>query len=395
MNRIAYLLCELKARDFAARLMIAEEILNRGCPVVVGQRWSIVFNAPYAPRGAYLFPTSNAIQAASMEGVKSAGHVIAAADEEALALSGDAVLLNVAPATLDRAVFFTHSTAQHEVLQKRYPKADFRLTGSARVDLLLREAAEPVRETGYILFNTNFPMTNGLWGDRAASAEPLRQAGLTDIEERFAFEEARKAGLIPVIENALKSLSVPIVIRPHPAESPAMWHELAKDYPQARVIVGEQPGPWIAGASIVVHADCTTGLEAALMGRPVLNISTHGWGHKFLMRTVNPTVTSAAAGWDALRAFLAGAPLPAPIQATVTTLPPGGARQTAVTMLALLDAAGAKPLGGQFRWEKVTRPDVLKHKFSASRSEVEQQMKGLCAAIHEIDDSTFLLLPKT
>jgi surface carbohydrate biosynthesis protein len=295
-NRLAYLLCELKARDFAARLMIAEELLKRRCPVVVGQRWSIAFNARFAPRGCYLFPTSNAIQAATMEGVAAAGHLIAAADEEALALAGEAVLLNVAPATLDRSVFLTHSTDQHETLRAKYPKADLRLTGSARVDLLRREATGAGKGEGYVLFNTNFPMTNGLWGDREAAAAPLRQVGLTDIDERFAFEEARKTALIPVIEKALRLLTVPVVIRPHPAESPTMWRDLAQGHPHARVVVGESPGPWIAGARIVVHADCTTGLEAALMGKPVLNISTHDWGRKFLMHAVNPTVTSSADG---------------------------------------------------------------------------------------------------
>ena len=38
LSRVAYLLCELKARDFAARLMIAEDLLSRRCPVVIGQR---------------------------------------------------------------------------------------------------------------------------------------------------------------------------------------------------------------------------------------------------------------------------------------------------------------------------------------------------------------------
>ena len=90
--------------------------------------------------------------------------------------------------------------------------------------------------------------------------------------------------------------------------------------------------------------------------------------------------------------FLDGKALPTPLQATITTLPTGGAKRTAELMLTLLDAAGAAPLGGQFRWEKVTRPDVLKHKFSAARAELDVKS---AAAIHEIDDSTFLLLPKT
>ena len=54
MNRIAYLLCELKGRDLDSRLLIASHLLSAGIPAVVGQLWAIIANQDFTARGCYL-----------------------------------------------------------------------------------------------------------------------------------------------------------------------------------------------------------------------------------------------------------------------------------------------------------------------------------------------------
>jgi surface carbohydrate biosynthesis protein len=397
-HRIVYLLCELKARDFEPRLLIAGELLKAGCAVVIGQRWGIAHNAPTAPRGCTLFPTANAIQAATMETVAQGGHAIVAGDEEALALAGDALLEILAPGALRHEGFFAHSDLHAAVVGKAFPDARITVTGSARIDLSLaaaRGGARPGKAADYILFNTNFPLTNSLWGDAEAAAAQLAKAGLADVPERVAFETARRESLTPVLAWAVDALDRPIVIRPHPAENPQTWQALAAGKHHVRVVTGESPGPWLAGAALVVHADCTTGLEAAVMGRPVLNVSAHDRGARFVMRLVNSTVATPEAAIAALRDFIAGTPLPAPARSANDLYPPHGARRTAQALMALLTERDARPLGGAFTWQPVARPDILKQKITVTRDEVARSphIVPTRAAIHQIDESLFLLVP--
>ena len=397
MQRIVYLLCELKARDFEPRLLIAAALLKAGCAVVVGQRWGMAHNGPTAQQGCYLFPTANAIQAATMATVAQGGHIIAAADEEALALAGPAMLEILAPESLKHAAFFAHSDLHARAVSTAFPGSNITVTGSARIDLCAAQAANvPRPETPYVLVNTNFPLTNSLWGSPENAQAQLNMGGLTDAAERVAWEAGRREKFMPVLTWMLENFAGEIVIRPHPAENAGLWQGLAAQKPNVRVIVGESPGPWLAGARLVIHTDSTTGLEAVVMGRPVLNISTEpDWGAKFVMRFINTTVTSADAAIAALAGFRATGTLPPPPQAVAEMYPARGAQRTADAILRLLQARDAKPVGGDFRWQPVDRPEVLKRKITISKAEVADSphIKPTHAAVHQIDESLFLLIP--
>ena len=397
MQRIAYLLCELKARDFEPRLLIAAALLKAGCAVVVGQRWSMAYNGPTAPQGCYLFPTANAIQAATMATVAQGGHIIAAADEEALALAGPAMLEILAPESLQRAVFFAHSDLHARTVSAAFPGSTITVTGSARIDLCAAQgAAARTTATPYVLVNTNFPLTNSVWGSAADAQAQLNTGGLTDAAQRVAWESARREKFMPVLAWMCANLTDAIVIRPHPAENADLWQSFAAQKSNVRVVIGDSPGPWLAGARLVVHTDSTTGLEAAVMGRPVLNVSTEpDWGAKFVMRLINTTVISADAAIAALSAFSTTGTLPPPAQTVADMYPVGGAQRTADAILGLLRAREAKPLGGDFRWQPVDRPDVLKQKITVAKAEVAESphIKPTGATVHQIDESLFLLVP--
>lgn len=397
MQRVAYLLCELKARDFEPRLLIAAALLKAGCAVVVGQRWGIAYNGPTAPQGCALFPTANAIQAATMATVAQGGHIIAAADEEALALAGPAMLEILAPESLKHAVFFAHSDLHARTVSAAFPGSNITVTGSARIDLCAAQVTNVRKsDSAYVLLNTNFPLTNSLWGSPEDAQAQLNMGGLQDAADRVAWEARRRAAFMPVLTWLLENFAGDIVIRPHPAEKADLWQGLAAQTSNVRVVVGESPGPWLAGASLVIHTDSTTGLEAAVMGRPVLNISTEpDWGAKFVMRFINTTVTSAEAAIAALAGFRASGTLPPPPQSAAEMYPARGAQRTADAIVRLLEARGATPLGGDFRWQPVNRPDVLKKKITISREEVADSphIKPTHAAVHQIDESLFLLVP--
>lgn len=63
-----------------------------------------------------------------------------------------------------------------------------------------------------------------------------------------------------------------IVLRPHPSESLAFYREAFSSF--KNVIVTREGGilPWLRSADLVVHSNCTTGIESVLAGRPTVNL---------------------------------------------------------------------------------------------------------------------------
>jgi len=128
------------------------------------------------------------------------------------------------------------------------------------------------------------------------------------VEERTAFETAGFDQLGAVMKWAATNVTgLLTVIRPHPAEQPEPWREAFAGMPNVLIVERSDPVAWIAGAELLVVSDCTTGLEAALMNRPCLNISPAGqenWSDKLLMKQVNFTVASAQDAIGPLVEFL-------------------------------------------------------------------------------------------
>jgi surface carbohydrate biosynthesis protein len=63
-----------------------------------------------------------------------------------------------------------------------------------------------------------------------------------------------------------------IVLRPHPSESLTFYKQAFASFKNVAVTRDENVLPWIRAAKLVVHSNCTTGIEAVLAGRPVVNL---------------------------------------------------------------------------------------------------------------------------
>ena len=75
--------------------------------------------------------------------------------------------------------------------------------------------------------------------------------------------------LLPILSNYFNTHR--IIIRPHPSENKQNWIKASKKLNNVDVVSKGAIGPWLYGASAIVHNGCTTGLEAFLMGKPVFS----------------------------------------------------------------------------------------------------------------------------
>jgi surface carbohydrate biosynthesis protein len=73
-------------------------------------------------------------------------------------------------------------------------------------------------------------------------------------------------------ELALNFPQHTIVLRPHPSENLTFYRQAFASFSNVAVTRDESVLPWIRAADLVVHSNCTTGIEAVLAGRPVVNL---------------------------------------------------------------------------------------------------------------------------
>ncbi len=62
-----------------------------------------------------------------------------------------------------------------------------------------------------------------------------------------------------------------IVLRPHPSESIEFYEVAFSTVANVTVVREGDILSWLRGADLIVHSDCTTGIEGVIAGRPVLN----------------------------------------------------------------------------------------------------------------------------
>jgi len=412
LNPIVYLTAEFKSRDLDSRLLIAAHLLKAGFPVVLGQQWAIIANAPTASPGCYHFKTANAFQAGWMRDCSR--HLVVACDEEALPFSGDGFTVNIVPEALENSqLFLVQADAHRQVLREKYRTPDnaIEVVGSPRLELLARakaiyakEAAAVRAEHGdYILFNTSFGIINSIWGDvEAATGRLLSGGGLSDgdVEERIEVERKNFDHLRDLLRWTSKRANV--VVRPHPSENAKMWRDLG-----AVVMEGTNPIPWMLGAKAVVHSTSTTGIEANALGVPCLNLeTTASWGNRFIMQEVNCTVSSADNAKAALEQFLTtGRGELADSVHLRKKMPADGAGNTAkaIARLLLEHDIMPGPAPADFAWKMIDgRPDATKAKFFVTPEEISRiaprifQSVGLKkVTFGDLDESVFLFSPGT
>jgi hypothetical protein len=318
-------------------------------------------------------------------------------------------LSNIDPSTVAMVdLFFATNDTQAGALRRAHPSLRTETTGSARVDLIATATYPRPLAKPYILFNTSFAIVNSVRGSEEAALDVLVRGGLDpnaregrkELEMRLGFERATFEDMKALIAWATDTLPLQTVVRPHPAENPRTWIESVSE--KVKVVVGENPLPWIAGAELLVHANSTSGLEAAMLRRPCLNLSPaafDGWTSQFLMGQTNATVRSKTEGAAAIERFFAKK------ESLVSEdlgawFPPDGAARIARGIAAFMRERGVSAgFQGDFRWLRFLRSDVQRTKFTASKDEfaagLNRLAPGLAFQIMELDDSVVLLLPST
>jgi surface carbohydrate biosynthesis protein len=292
---------ELQVRELEPKLLLACVAAHRGYTAVVGPRRELHFQIPKFKRSIYLSKSTTNASYNVFRMLDRLGHKIVVWDEEALV-------------SLPPALYFRHRLSARSMgyvsrffawgeanaqLWREYPEfpqnVPIHITGNPRGDLLRPELRGFYRETvdtlraehgEFVLVNSNFNLVNAYYPDMCLimenpdpGGEPLLSRrsvsmGLTR-DYAVAFTAYKKQILedfkrmIPELEKAFPELT--IVLRPHPAENPDVYHQIASGCRRVKVTNQGNVVPWLLASRALVHNGCTTGVEAYALDVPALS----------------------------------------------------------------------------------------------------------------------------
>lgn len=276
---------EISVREFDARLRFGAEAVRRGHQVAIGRSRDL-------HRRPDLFSPSiiveNDVTVASADffrRARSMGHRIVAWDEEAIAVLSDQwyTRQRVARESLEQVdLFFTRGMGDAAAIEAEHPKLKDRVkpAGNPRLDLLsplLANATPMVKSDAPIAVMSRFSRSNPFSFDR--------NKVLPQVTRKFRFGQEEVAFYAGYLEHTHTVFDAffsmvgrlaerfprrQIVVRPHPSERTATWESLAESYPNLSVQEAGSAVDLAAKSAVIIHNGCTTGMEAALLGRPVL-----------------------------------------------------------------------------------------------------------------------------
>ncbi|WP_349372034.1 surface carbohydrate biosynthesis protein [Salinarimonas sp.] len=276
---------EVTARELDARLRFAAEAVRRGFPAAIGRSRTLHHRPDLFPPALVVENDVSIAGADFARRARELGHRLVAWDEEAIAVLNDGwyTRQRVARETLALTdLFFTRGGGDAAAVRAAHPDLAGRVrpAGNPRLDLLdprLRGALQPPRPGAPIAVMSRFSRSNPFSLERKdVLGNVVRKFRFGPDETTFytGFLEHSHAvfdAFLPMVAHlAARFPDRPVIVRPHPSERVATWEGLARAHQNLSVETGGTAVELAGRAAVVIHNGCTTGLEAALLGRPVL-----------------------------------------------------------------------------------------------------------------------------
>jgi len=286
---------ESKSREFDSRLYLALCFAARGYPVLFGSKGG-VHKAMYEAGTPFVYFSKglNHQYLPLLRDIHLKGGVVVNLDEENYsAVNHDGRDFMVKGRNLGELMRFVDlSFTWTEGLRGKILKYiqeceadEVVVAGNARFDLrkpryralyLTEIASRDGVADGYILFNTSFGAGNHVLGLKGyLDKARFNYRHLYDEEALMARHEYLKGQVAAFVSAASRlALAFPerqVVIRPHPSEDTSPYEECAGGTGNIVVTRRGIAAEWLPRASVLIHHDCTTGLEAVFHGLPTIS----------------------------------------------------------------------------------------------------------------------------
>jgi surface carbohydrate biosynthesis protein len=282
------LLIEIVERELPASVLVGAELASRGHNVWLIEKGRF-------RKSPASFPPSLVVEKGLSKGclqrfrsIRGAGHMLAVMCQEGFIYrSGEDYIKRRVDAETVKNVdyLFLWGERQKKDLESFLGSVrGFRVTGNPRLDLLhsrFRNSWDAeteeihCRHGNFVLFTSRFSAVNHFRRslDQTLDRRKVQYtAGAEEtVGERLEIRQRLFVEYMNTIEEIASSLSrLRFVVRPHPVENIEVWKARFQGLGNVEICSEGVANPWLSAARCVVHNACTTGIEAYLLDKPVI-----------------------------------------------------------------------------------------------------------------------------
>ena len=285
---------EVQARELEARILFCIQSAEKGHNSFFGHKAYFSQIIKNLKPGIFIHKSVQRRKFDEIQNFSRLGHLNISVDEEALMIFDEEEYFNyrLIKRNLEGLDFFvTWGKKDFDMIKNRYKDIGEKLicAGNSRIDVLKKQLfidkkASSIKEKygEFILLNTKFARFNvkergmGNFADMCKINNPnLSDRLFQKIQNSLVFEEMNlNKYMETIIKLASDFKDMKIIVRPHPGENHETWQTFIKNNNLKNVLLvfdGSSANPWMKAAYKVISYNCTTSLEAALMGVNSIN----------------------------------------------------------------------------------------------------------------------------
>jgi len=179
--------------------------------------------------------------------------------------------------------YFVWGRNIYDFLKKEgpFPPEALRLTGTPRTDVFHPKWTGENPPKDLILVNTSFTLANPKYRSAEAEAEAL----VSDFgfNEKKVFEALKnQRSFVEIFLQAVEEMAKTFnnetfVVRPHPFEGASLYQTRFRSFGNIEVNSQKTVDFWLRRSKALFHFECSTALEAALLGIPTFSLG--GYSH--------------------------------------------------------------------------------------------------------------------
>jgi surface carbohydrate biosynthesis protein len=272
---------ETVSREFFSKLLLAHRLADLGHASFLGEKGrilklsSLVSPAVYIDKGFHKGVSERIYKRLRKKNIQ-----IVSLDEENAVDFGDYQQLDLRfPSYILKKfdLIFLWGKSQYKFLKKNRVNFDAQkifTTGHPRFDLLKVKYNDLYKDKvqiykkrygNFILINTNFGLGNNINPDKELIK--IYSSRFPQINELIQYQRKQVKNFILLAKQISAHTNHIVIFRPHPEESHKIYENAFSSHPKIKVLYQGSVVPWILASEIMIHHDCTTALEAAMMGK--------------------------------------------------------------------------------------------------------------------------------
>jgi surface carbohydrate biosynthesis protein len=282
------LLVEIVDRELPASVLVGAELAERGHNVWLVEKGRFRKAPTSFPPGIVLEKGLSRGCLPRYRAIRRAGHVVAVMCQEGFIYrcGEDYIKRRVCAETIKNVdyLFLWGERQKNDLERFLGGLRGHYVTGNPRFDLLhhrfrktwQKQVEHLRRQYGdFVLFTSRFAAVNHFKRslDETLDRRKAQYMGGAEatVAGRFQLQQRLFVDYMKTIGDIAARLpSLNFIVRPHPIENADVWKSQFDNVSNVRVCDEGASIPWLGAARCVVHNACTTGIEAYVIGRPVI-----------------------------------------------------------------------------------------------------------------------------